>query len=70
MPALTTDTISIARDELLMLFWHADSREWWATVSPDDDDNIRALGTGDTPVAALAALLIDLDSGTVSQHDA
>ena len=62
---LTAQDIPMRKGELLMVFWHEQNREWWATVSPKKGNTVKAGGEGSTPVAALANLLVELGSGTV-----
>lgn len=59
---LEMTALALKPNELLMLFWHAAERRWWATVSPQDRDDVRFLGEGHSPIEALAKLLIEVEA--------
>lgn len=69
MPKITVSNLPIRRDEMLLMFWHQDHLEWWATVGPQDSDDCREVGSGPSPAAALGELMIALgatfDGGSV-----
>lgn len=60
MPQISVTDIPIDQEEMLLVFWHADTGEWWATVGPTETDEVRAYGTAPTAAAAMAGLLIAL----------
>lgn len=60
MPQITVTDLPIRQDEMLLIFWHADAHEWWATIGPTDTDEVRACGTAATPAGAMCELLVDL----------
>ncbi|WP_449471959.1 hypothetical protein [Sphingobium chungangianum] len=54
------ESIALARDESLHVAFHTKTEKWWATVGPEKQGQ-RAVGTGDTPIAALESMLAHLD---------
>lgn len=52
--------IALAMDEALHVAFHPKTEKWWATIGPEKRGQ-RAVGTGDTPIAALESMLADLE---------
>ena len=49
-----------SEDEALHVAFHPKTEKWWATIGPEKRGQ-RAVGTGETPIAALESMLADLD---------
>ena len=60
MPSLTIDALDLSKNEALYVTYHDKTREWWAVVTHAKRDKVRATGTGQTPIEALANLLLVL----------
>ena len=59
MTNLTVDHLDIRREESLTITFHKKTGKWWAVVGPERGTQ-RAVAQGDTPIAALGDILIQL----------
>jgi hypothetical protein len=59
MTNLTVDHLDLRHDESLTITFHQKTVKWWSVVGRDRGTQ-RAVGEGDTPIAALGDILIQL----------
>lgn len=56
---IALDQIDLGPNETLIVCRHRKTGKWWAVIGPERGQQ-RAIGEGDTPIAALGELLLDL----------
>lgn len=59
MTSLSLDHLDLRPDESLTIAFHQKTGKWWGVVGRDRGTQ-RAVGEGDTPIAALGDVLIQL----------
>ena len=59
MTNLAVDQLDLRQDEALTIAYHAKTKKWWGVVGRDRGTQ-RAVDEGDTPIAALGDLLIQM----------
>ncbi|KAA9020764.1 hypothetical protein [Sphingobium limneticum] len=59
MTSLSVDHLDLRPDEMLTIAFHKKTAKWWGVVGRDRGTQ-RAVGEGDTPIAALGDVLIQM----------
>jgi hypothetical protein len=59
MTSLSIDHLELRSDEMLTIAYHRKTGKWWGVVGRNTGPQ-RAVGEGDTPIAALGDLLIQM----------
>ena len=59
MTSMSIDALDLRKNEMLMVAYSKTAKKWFACIGPDRGAQ-RAVGEGDTPIAAFAEMLINL----------